>query len=45
VARIIQINAVLTPELLHTPGTEAAAFRLLQAGGGKARPATPAKRK
>ena len=35
VARIIQTNALLTPELLLTPGAEAAAFKLLQAGGSK----------
>jgi hypothetical protein len=45
VARIIQTNAVLTQELLLTPGTEAAAFRALLTGEVKAKkaPGTPAR--
>jgi hypothetical protein len=35
VARIIQANAVLTPELLLTPGAQEAAMRALQQGVGK----------
>jgi hypothetical protein len=34
VARIIQINAVLTPDLLLLPGAEAAAARALQGSQG-----------
>jgi len=42
VARIIQTNAVLTKELLLTPGAEAAAFRALQTVEAKARRAKAA---
>jgi hypothetical protein len=42
VARIIQTNAVLTQELLLTPGAEGAAFRALQTAAAKARPAKAA---
>jgi hypothetical protein len=44
VARIIQINAVLTKELLLTPGAESAAFRMLQTGASKAPGARAGKR-
>jgi hypothetical protein len=33
IARIIQTNAVITPQLLLAPGAEAAAYRALQAAG------------
>ena len=41
VARIIQTNAVLTKELLLTPGAEAAALRALQPGQTGRMPAKP----
>jgi hypothetical protein len=44
VARIIQMNAVLTKELLLTPGAESAAFRMLQTGASKAPGARAGKR-
>jgi hypothetical protein len=44
VARVIQTNALLTKELLLTPGAEAAAFRLMQAGGSRLPPAKPGRR-
>ena len=37
VAPIIQVNALLTKELLLAPGAEAAVFRLMQAGGSRRR--------
>jgi hypothetical protein len=39
VARILQINAVITKDLLLTPGAEATAFRKLQTGLAKPAPA------
>jgi len=44
VARIIQTQALLTPELLLAPGAEAAAFKLLQASGMRPTAAKPARR-
>jgi len=44
VARIIQMNAVLTKELLLTPGAESVAFRMLQTGASKAPGARAGKR-
>ncbi len=41
VARIIQTNAVLTKELLLTPGAEAAALQALQSGHAGRMPAKP----
>ena len=43
-ARIIQMNAVLTKELLLAPGAESAALRMLQAGASKAPAARAGKR-
>jgi hypothetical protein len=37
VARIIQINALMSKELLLAPGAEAAVFRLMQSGGKPAK--------